>query len=116
VKKILHHYSILQIEVGVQKIAFNLMTCVINLAKAWLRVDSRHTCDYRVDASIRIMKYLNGLDNSCIGPQIYPLILSRNLSGSTLILRGDGLTINFPVAQAVHIKSKDLGNLTIFKL
>jgi hypothetical protein len=29
------------------------------------------------------------------------------LSGSTSILRGDGLMINFSVAQVVHIKSKD---------
>jgi hypothetical protein len=32
----------------------------------------------------------------------------KNLSGSTLILTGDGLKINFPVAQVVHIKSEDL--------
>jgi hypothetical protein len=38
------------------------------------------------------------------------------LSGSTLIFIGDGLKINFPVAQVVHIKSKELGNLTEFKL
>jgi hypothetical protein len=69
-----------------------------------------------MDASIRIMKYLNGPDNGFIGPQIPPKILSRNLSGFTLILRGDGLTINFPVAQAMHIKFEDLGNLTEFKL
>jgi hypothetical protein len=38
------------------------------------------------------------------------------LSGSTLILIGNGLKINFPVAQAMHIKSEDLGNLVEFKL
>jgi hypothetical protein len=59
------------------------MTCIINLAKAWLRFDSRHTCDHRMDASIKTMKYMNNPDNGCIGPQISPLILSRNLSGST---------------------------------
>jgi hypothetical protein len=48
-----------------------------------------------MDASIRTIKYLNGPDNGFIGPQISPWILLRNLSGSTLILRGDGLTINF---------------------
>jgi hypothetical protein len=52
------------------KFAFNLMTCVTNLAKAWLHVDNRHTCDHHVDASIRSMKYLNGPDNGFIGPQI----------------------------------------------
>jgi hypothetical protein len=31
-------------------------------------------------------------------------------------LIGDALKINFSVAQAVHIKSKDLGNLAEFKL
>jgi len=51
------------------------------------------------------MKYLNVPDNGWIGPQISPWILSRNFSGSALILRYDGLKINFPVAQAVQQKS-----------
>jgi hypothetical protein len=54
------------------KFAFNLITCVINLVKAWLCVNSRHTCDHRVNASIKIMKYLNSHDNGCIGQQISP--------------------------------------------
>jgi hypothetical protein len=33
-----------------------------------------------------------------------PCILSRNFSGSVCILRGEGLKINFLVAQVVHIK------------
>jgi hypothetical protein len=69
-----------------------------------------------VYASIKTMKYLNGPDNDCIGPQISSRILSRNLSGFTSILRGDGLMINFPVAQDMHIKFEDLGNLVVFKL
>jgi hypothetical protein len=69
-----------------------------------------------VDASIRTMKYLNDPNNGFIGPQISPEILSRNLSGSTLILKGDGFTINFSIAQVVYIKSEDLGNLSEFKL
>jgi len=48
------------------------MTCVMILAKAWLRVDRRHTCDHRVDASINTMKYLNGPDNGCMGQQMSP--------------------------------------------
>jgi hypothetical protein len=68
-------------------------------------------CDHLVDASIKTIKYLNGPDNDFIGLQISPWIHSRNLSGSTLILTGDDLKINFPVAQAVHIKFEDLGNL-----
>jgi hypothetical protein len=92
------------------------MTCVINLAKAWFRVDRRHTCDHLVDASMKTIKYMNGSDNGFIGPQISPRIHSRNLSGSTLILIGDGLKINFPVAQVVHIKFEDLGNMAEFKL
>jgi hypothetical protein len=48
------------------------MTCIINLAKAWMHVNIRHTCDHHLDASIRIMKYLNSPDNGCIGPQISP--------------------------------------------
>jgi hypothetical protein len=95
--------------------AFNLMTYAINLAKAWIHVDRKHKCDHLVDASIKTIKYLNGSDNGFIGPQISPWIHLTNLSGSTLILIGDGLKINFPVAQAMHIKSK-LGNLTDFKL
>jgi hypothetical protein len=31
-------------------------------------------------------------------------------------LSRDGLTINFPVAHAMHIKFEDLGNLVSFKL
>jgi hypothetical protein len=52
------------------KFTFSLMTCVINLANAWLCVDRRHTCDHRVDVSIHTIKYLNGPDSGCIGPQI----------------------------------------------
>jgi hypothetical protein len=48
------------------------MTHVITLAKTWLRVNSRHTCDHWVDASIKTMKYLNGPDNGYIGPQMSP--------------------------------------------
>jgi hypothetical protein len=92
------------------------MTYVINLANAWFCVDKRHTFDHLVDASIKTIKYLNGHDNGFIGPKISPWIHSRNLSGSSLILIGDGLKINFPVAQVVHIKSKDLGRLVEFKL
>jgi hypothetical protein len=51
-----------------------------------------------------------------MGSQISSGILSRNLSGSTYILRGEGLKINFPVAQVVHIKSDDLGNFASIKL
>jgi hypothetical protein len=93
------------------KLAFSLMTCAIILAKSWFHVDNRHTCDHLVDASINTMKYLNGPLIGCIGPHMSPCILSRNFSSSVCILRGEGLKINFPVAQAVHIKSKVLGNL-----
>jgi hypothetical protein len=40
---------------------------------------------------------------------------SRNLSGSACILREDGLKINFSVAHAVHVKSKDWGNFALFR-
>jgi hypothetical protein len=46
-----------------EKLVFNLMTCASILAKTLLRVDSRQTCDHRVDASINTIKYLNDLDN-----------------------------------------------------
>jgi hypothetical protein len=49
------------------------MTCAIILAKAWFRVDNRHTCDHLVDASINTMKYLNGPLIGCIGPHMSPL-------------------------------------------
>jgi hypothetical protein len=76
------------------------MTCTIILAKAWFRVDKRHACDYRVDALINTMKYLNVPLLGCIGPHMSPFILSRNFSGSVCILRGEGLKINFLVAHA----------------
>jgi hypothetical protein len=96
------------------KHAFNLTTCVIILAKAWFYVDNRHTCVHLVDASINTIKYLNGPLIGCIGPHMSPYILLRNFSGSICIMRGEGLKINFPVAQAVHIKSEVLEIL--FKL
>jgi hypothetical protein len=87
------------------------MTCTIILAKAWFRVDNRHTCDNLVDASINTMKYLNDPLIDCIGPHMSPHILLRNFSGSICILRGEDLEINFSFAQAMHIKSEVLGNL-----
>jgi hypothetical protein len=48
------------------------MTCIINLAKVRLHVDSKHTWDHFVDASIRTMKYLKGPHNGCMGPQMSP--------------------------------------------
>jgi hypothetical protein len=47
------------------------------------------------------MKCLNDPEVGVIGPQISPWILSRNLSGSALILRYDGLKISYPFAHAV---------------
>jgi hypothetical protein len=90
------------------------MACAIILAKTWFRVDIKHTCDHLVDALINTMKYLNDPLIGCIGPHMSPYILSKNFSGSVCILRGEGLKINFPIAQAVHTKSEVLGNL--FKL
>jgi hypothetical protein len=55
------------------------MTCVINLVKLWLCVDSRHTWDHLVDALIKIMKYLKGLHNGWMGPQMSPSMHSRTL-------------------------------------
>jgi hypothetical protein len=88
------------------KLAFNLMTCTIILTKAWFCVDNKHTCDHLVDALIKTIKYLNGPLVGCIGPHMSPCILSRNFSGSVCILRGEGLKINFNVAQVVHIKNQ----------
>jgi hypothetical protein len=90
------------------KLAFNIMTCAIILAKAWFHVDNKHTCYHLVDASINTMKYLNDSLIGCIGPHMSTYILSRNFIGSVFILRDEGLRINFPVAQVVHIKSKVL--------
>jgi hypothetical protein len=92
------------------------MTCVIFLTKVWFRVDERHTCDHRIDASINTMKYMNGPLIDCIGPHMSPYILSRNFSGLICILRDEGLKINFPVALDVHIKSEVLRNLASLKL
>jgi hypothetical protein len=87
------------------------MTCVIILANVWFHVDNRHTCDHRVDASINIMKYLNGPLIGYIGSHMSPCIISRNFNGLVCTLRGEGLKINFPVVHAVHMKSEVLGNL-----
>jgi hypothetical protein len=92
------------------------MTYAIILANAWFRVNNRHTCDHRVDASINTMKYLNGPLIGCIGPYMSPCIILSNFSGSVYILRGEGLKINFLIAHVVHMKSEVLRNLTSFKL
>jgi hypothetical protein len=92
------------------------MTYAINLAKTWLYIDRRHTCDHRVDASINAMKYLNGPHNGCIGPQISPWIFSMNFSGSICILRCECFKFNFLVAHVVHMKLEVLKNLASFKL
>jgi hypothetical protein len=55
------------------------------------------------------MKYLNDPLIGCIGPHMSPCILSRNFSGLVCILRGEGLKINFPLAQVMHIKLEVLG-------
>jgi hypothetical protein len=60
------------------------MTYIIKLAKAWFGVDNRHTCDHLVDESINTMKYLNDPHNDCIGSQMSPCILSRNLVVSSV--------------------------------
>ena len=86
------------------------MICAINFAKAWFRVDNRHTWNHHMDATIRTIKYLNGPDKGWMGPQISPWMRSRNFSGSAFILRCEGLKINFPVAHEVHTKSKVFGN------
>jgi hypothetical protein len=91
------------------------MTYVINLVKAWLQVDIKHTWDHLVDASIKTMNYLKGPHNGCMGPQISPWMHSRNLSGSAWILSGEGRKIKFPIAHEVHTKSLDFGNLASFK-
>jgi hypothetical protein len=98
------------------KFAFNLVTCGIILAKSWFHIYNRHTCDHLVDASINTMKYLNGPLIGCIRPHMSPYILLRNFSGSVCILRGEGLKINFPVAQVVHIKLEVLEKLFKFDL
>ena len=53
--------------------------------------------------------------NSLFGPHISPWIRSRNLRGSSLILKYDGLKINFPVAHEVHVISEDCGDLALLK-
>jgi hypothetical protein len=92
------------------------MTCAIILANTWFHVDNRHMCDHRVDASINTVKYPNGPHIDYIGPHMSLCILSRNLSGSVCILRGEGIKINFLVAHDVHMKSEVLKNLASFKL
>jgi hypothetical protein len=91
------------------------MTCVINLAKVWLHVESKYTWAHLVDASIKTMKYLKGPHNGCIGPQISPWIRSRNLNGSAWILSGEGRKISFHIAYEEHTKSLDFRILSSFK-
>ena len=49
-----------------------------NFANTWLLVDNKQICDHLVDASIKIMKYINDPYGKCIGPQISPCICFEN--------------------------------------
>ena len=56
----------------------------------------RQTCDHLIDTSINTIKYLNGPDGGCIGPQISPWILSNKDGDSIAIFKGDGMIISLP--------------------
>ena len=60
------------------------------LANAAFLVESIQTCDHFVNASINNIKYLNGPQGGCIGPQISPWILSKKYGDSIPIFDGDG--------------------------
>jgi hypothetical protein len=78
-------------------------------------VESKHTWDHLVDASIKTMKYLKWLLNGCMGSQISPWMCLRNLNDSTWILSGECHKISFLIAHEVHTKLLDFKNLTSFK-
>ena len=51
-------------------------------------------CDHLVDASINTIKYLNGPNSRCIGPQISPWIFYKKDGDLIAIFKGDGLIIS----------------------
>ena len=60
------------------------------LANAAFLVESIQAGDHLVDASINNIKYLNGPQGGCIGPQISPWNLSKKYGDSIPIFDGDG--------------------------
>jgi hypothetical protein len=78
------------------------------MVNAWFRVDIRHTCDHRVDASMNTMKIPNMVHTMVEWIQMSPWMSSRNISGSNCMLRCEGLKTGFPVmAHEVHTKSSE---------
>ena len=65
-------------------------------------MDSKATCDQRVDASTRTIKYRNGPHSGLIGPQILPWILYRNGMVCLESLAKDGLAVNLASEQALQ--------------
>ena len=81
------------------KCARSLIICVSKRANATLRVDNMQTWDYLQDASTITIKYRNGPLDGCIGPQISPWILCKNVGDSKLTLLSDDLIMSFPCEQ-----------------
>ena len=73
------------------------------MQRFWL--DIKHICDHLLDASIKTMKYLNGV-GGVMGLHMSPWIHSKNVGDLTPTLV-DGLIINFPWEQATHDNSLD---------
>jgi hypothetical protein len=73
------------------------------MVNAWFHVDIRHMCDHRVDASMNTMKIPNMVHTMVGWTEMSPWMSSRNWSGSSCMLRCEGLKIGFPVvAHEVH--------------
>ena len=85
-----------------------------DITNVWLRVDNKETCDHLLDASIKIMKYLNDSHGECISPQISSYIHSKNEMSRFPIFLGDGLIINFLWKHIVPKKSLDRRILWLF--
>ena len=73
-----------------------MIICVINLANAIFRLESKQTCDHLLDASINTIKYLKGLHGGWISSHISHWILLRKNGDFIRTFDGDDLIINLP--------------------
>ena len=84
-----------------------------NLANAKFWLENKHTCDHLLDAFINTIKYLNDQLDGLIGLHVSPWIRPKNVDNLIFTLIRDGLIINFPWDQLLHVNSLELKNLLV---
>ena len=73
-------------------------------------VGSKQTSDQRVEASIKIIKYLKGLLGGLMGPQMSLCILFKKDGDSYTTLVKEGWVITFPCEHGEHKNPLEMVN------